>query len=239
MQPATRSEEVANILCDEILGGQYRPGERLPSERELAARFSVNRGAVREALKKLQQLGIANITPGGVRVVPVEDATFGVLGPMLNLDDVPDPRLISQIFEILTLLISTSAENAITTASTEDVERLQDIVERMKAVRIEAGESERPLWRELALAFVEINQNLVLRLILNGIRMQFMARLYRPRLNIDIHSDSRTGILNDMTDAIEQRDSTRLGEAVRRYFTLIDESVQIALRQQSRDVANG
>ncbi|NCF80731.1 MAG: GntR family transcriptional regulator [Proteobacteria bacterium] len=31
----------------EILRGQYRPGERLPSERDLAARFEANRGPVR------------------------------------------------------------------------------------------------------------------------------------------------------------------------------------------------
>ena len=50
----TRAEEVAEVLRDEILRGQYRPGERLPSERELASRFETSRGAVREAVTKLE-----------------------------------------------------------------------------------------------------------------------------------------------------------------------------------------
>ena len=49
----SRASDIADLLRDEILLGQYRPGERLPSERDLAARFQVNRGAVREAIKTL------------------------------------------------------------------------------------------------------------------------------------------------------------------------------------------
>ena len=44
--PKNRAEEIAFILRDEILVGQYRAGERLPSERDLVARFNSNRGAV-------------------------------------------------------------------------------------------------------------------------------------------------------------------------------------------------
>ena len=46
----SRAEEISAILRDEILCGQYRAGERLPSERDLAARFATIRGAVRESL---------------------------------------------------------------------------------------------------------------------------------------------------------------------------------------------
>jgi DNA-binding FadR family transcriptional regulator len=58
-----KHEEIADSLTRDILVGQYRTGERLPSERDLAARFDANRGAVREAMKKLEQLGIACVSP--------------------------------------------------------------------------------------------------------------------------------------------------------------------------------
>ena len=61
----SRTEEIAAVLKREILMGQYRPGERLPSERDLSKRFETSRGTVREALKKLEQLGIASIQLGG------------------------------------------------------------------------------------------------------------------------------------------------------------------------------
>ena len=95
-----RTATVLETLRDEILTGQYRPGERLPSERELAARFQTSRGAVREALKKLEQLGVAAIHKGGVRVVAIEEATLEVLGPLLDLQDVPDAVLADQIVRV-------------------------------------------------------------------------------------------------------------------------------------------
>ena len=61
----SRVEKTFEVLRNEILLGQYRQGERLPSERDLSARFDVTRNVVRESIKKLEQLGIASVTPGG------------------------------------------------------------------------------------------------------------------------------------------------------------------------------
>jgi GntR family transcriptional repressor for pyruvate dehydrogenase complex len=83
----SKADEIVAVLRTEILTGQYRAGERLPSERDLAARFCANRGAIREAIKKLEQLGIAAVMPGGIRIVPVEEATLEVLGHLIDLDE--------------------------------------------------------------------------------------------------------------------------------------------------------
>ena len=58
-----RPDEVADRLQAEILRGKFRPGDRLPTERELAEQLCVNRSSVREGLKKLQQLGEAETLP--------------------------------------------------------------------------------------------------------------------------------------------------------------------------------
>ncbi len=81
----SKAEEITGILREEILRGQYRAGERLPAERDLAARFEANRGAVREAIKKLEQLGIVDVKPGCVRIVADEDATLEVLVHIMDL----------------------------------------------------------------------------------------------------------------------------------------------------------
>ena len=49
---STLSNEIAADLRAEILRGQYRDGDRLPSERDLSARYTASRGAVREALSE-------------------------------------------------------------------------------------------------------------------------------------------------------------------------------------------
>ena len=126
-QTTSKTAEISAVLRDEILRGQYRAGERLPSERDLSARFESNRGAVREALKKLEQMGLADINPGGVRVVPVEEASLDVLGYVMDLEERPDARLVAQIYEVFGALLSRSARKAVETASDEDLERMQVI----------------------------------------------------------------------------------------------------------------
>lgn len=64
----TLSNEIAALVRGEILDQRYREGERLPSERDLAVRFKASRGAVREALSQLEQIGLIDIQPGGARV---------------------------------------------------------------------------------------------------------------------------------------------------------------------------
>jgi len=69
LSPVRRSGTVANSvfnrLVEEILSGRW-PAERpAPSERELALALEVNRHSVREALKRLQQAGLVEISQGG------------------------------------------------------------------------------------------------------------------------------------------------------------------------------
>lgn len=48
-----------------IVAGSYRPGDPLPTERELAEGSGANRLAVREALQRLRQVGLVDIVHGG------------------------------------------------------------------------------------------------------------------------------------------------------------------------------
>lgn len=59
------ADQVFAQLASEIIGGRYRPGAALPSERELAEVFDVNRHVVREALKRLAQASMVRIAQGG------------------------------------------------------------------------------------------------------------------------------------------------------------------------------
>ena len=61
----TQAEQLRSL----ILHGQYPPGSKLPPERELSKRLRVNRASLREALKKLEHLGLVRIRQGdGTRV---------------------------------------------------------------------------------------------------------------------------------------------------------------------------
>ena len=59
------SQEIADTLRDRIRSGELRPGERLPTQAELAEEFGVERGAVRQALRALRDDGLlSNVSKG-------------------------------------------------------------------------------------------------------------------------------------------------------------------------------
>src|SRR4051794_169726 len=69
LEPVARqsvSDAVFDQLQGEILAGRLAAGEALPSERALTDLLGVNRQAVREALKRLDQAGLVEINHGGV-----------------------------------------------------------------------------------------------------------------------------------------------------------------------------
>jgi GntR family transcriptional repressor for pyruvate dehydrogenase complex len=59
------SEQVFEQVAAEIITGRYAPGSSLPAERALTVVFDVNRHVVREALKRLEQIGLVKISQGG------------------------------------------------------------------------------------------------------------------------------------------------------------------------------
>ena len=69
LNPIPRSTSVSDAVfarfVDEILSGRWPAEEPVPSERELALAWQVNRHAVREALKRVQQAGLVRISHGG------------------------------------------------------------------------------------------------------------------------------------------------------------------------------
>lgn len=221
-QTPSKAEEVASTLRTEILQGQYRAGERLPSERDLASRFQASRGAIREAIKKLEQLGIASVTPGGVRVVPIEEATLEVLGHLIDLEDAPNVSLIGQVLDVLGAMTSLSARSAVATASDEQIEQICRIIEELIA---SAGDHEKRHagWAALGECFLSINDNLVLRLLGNGIHTQFIDRMmaYKMEPQVEFSFDS-TELVN-LSRAVKARDLDKVGIALINHFQIMKE----------------
>lgn len=98
------SERVHASLRADILEGRLAPGEAVPSERALAERLRVNRHAVREALKRLEQAGLVQISQGGATRV-LDWRHTGGLEVMLDLlggqsGELPPPELARSVLEM-------------------------------------------------------------------------------------------------------------------------------------------
>ena len=95
------AEEITEQLRSLILGGQYPPGSKLPPERELSKRLHVNRASLREALKKLEHLGLVRIRQGdGTRVQNfMETGGIELVQHLLPLAAGGKPELIRDLLE--------------------------------------------------------------------------------------------------------------------------------------------
>ena len=224
----SRSEGIAAVMRDEILRGQYRAGERLPSERDLTIRFATSRGAVREALKKLEQLGIASIQPGGARVVPVEACTLDVLGPLLDLDDIPDAKLVDEVLHVLGVLMDTAARAALDKATDDDLAYADTIIAEILAhdrsdVRMHDA------IRRLGVFFVDVSEHLVLRLIVNGLRTKFFARLRERGIELRLANEDHLRVAGELRTALAERDAAGVGRAMRLLNRVFRDSARDAL----------
>lgn len=75
-----RSEEIRRQIEEAIKNGDFGPGERLPSERELVETFGVSRVSVREAIRTLEALGFVRVYQG--KGAFVTDRRSGLGEPM-------------------------------------------------------------------------------------------------------------------------------------------------------------
>ncbi len=89
IEPVARSTLVRSVVARLIelivKSGTYKPGDRLPSERELANKLQVGRSTIREALQSVAMMGLIDIQPGrGTFVKPIPAATMSRLADMLQ-----------------------------------------------------------------------------------------------------------------------------------------------------------
>tara|TARA_Y100001934_G_C12329851_1_gene764500 strand:- start:275 stop:1009 length:735 start_codon:yes stop_codon:yes gene_type:complete len=222
----SKVDEILAVLRTEILRGQYRPGERMPSERDLAARFEINRGAVREVIKKLEQLGIIEVTPGGVRVLPVEEATLEVVPHLLELGTIDQQQIIGQLLDVLGTMMALSVHSALTLASEDEQQILAKSVDGLIDSIDENDEDlHRQSFKLLSENLLSINGNLILRLIGNGIRTQFIAHIRRENFNPNIDVERIKGTLAQFKAAILAGSPNDASMAIAQHFTLVKDAI--------------
>jgi DNA-binding FadR family transcriptional regulator len=135
---STRTPVSAAVYADlrrEILSDTLRPGVPLRSERELADSFGVNRHAVREALKRLQQAGLIAVSQGGATSVLDWRRNGGLdLLPhlALRLPGRFDPKVLRSALEMRISIGADAARLCARRAEDSLVDRLLGIVEEME-----------------------------------------------------------------------------------------------------------
>jgi GntR family transcriptional repressor for pyruvate dehydrogenase complex len=213
---SSRAEAIAESLRAQILSGKYGPGERLPSERELSERLGVNRSSVREALKKLEQLGMIAIRPGGgARVVPMAEAGLGVLRHALNAT-APNRELVAQWLDVHELVIAGAARIAMERGTQEEFDEAKRLLRRLVSAAT-TDEEFVAVTDQLTALIARASRNVVLMMVRNGLtaaaqKQGDARRKLRPSRKVLLP------IVEEIERAMDRRLAAAAEESVRRLF---------------------
>lgn len=123
----TLSDEVSKIIKDKIKTGEWAEDSRIPSENEMAEAFGVNRLTVRNALQKLNAMGIVETRAGEGTFV----RRFDFLEYIREVSDfVMSPEMLEGVMEFRKCIELECIRLAIQRASDKDIELLEEAYRR-------------------------------------------------------------------------------------------------------------
>lgn len=123
-------EEIENILIAGITRGEMAPGEKLPTERELAGRLNVNRSTIREALSKLESLDLVEIRHGDGAYVRnyLESGSLELIRALVHLDRDNRDDIIRALLEFRTVTAPEMAGRAALNRTEEHLRQLEETI---------------------------------------------------------------------------------------------------------------
>lgn len=126
-------EQVFEQLKEQILKNEWKRGQKIPSENELAALFGVSRITVRQALQKLTSLGLIETKLGEGSFI--RDSAPGIsMNPLIPVAYLNENSL-QEILEYRKVLEGNVAELATMKASAGDVAQLEEAYSNMEQVK--------------------------------------------------------------------------------------------------------
>jgi len=161
--------EIATQIRNSIYSKILKPGDKLPSERELAVQFNVGRISVREALRMLEQAGLILIKQGsgGGAYVKAAD-TSAVADSVYDLVSRNDIRL-EDLTEVRLAVEKQILLSAFDKITADDLEMLEKSIEELEMVIKKKTREDIPVYFELTnfhVLLARITRNPVFEIIL-------------------------------------------------------------------------
>ena len=205
------SDQVFRLLAEDVLCDRYVPGEKLPTQRRLAADFGVNMASVREAVKRLEQLGLVEVRHGDAMRVRDwrADGGLDVVAHVLFRAGGLDLPTLDALLEARRLMLREAARLAAERRA--DGSALVRIADRMEAA--ESNEEAQLIDFAFFSELVDAAGNVVFVLILNSIRRLYFdrAELFHPLVE---DREAFAPLYARAAHAVEARDPEEAAEAV-------------------------
>jgi len=214
-------EDVARQLQRLISDGALKPGDMLPPERELAERFGVSRGSLRDAIRSLELAGLLAPKQGeGTMVADVSpDALVAPLASVL----VRKRELIAELIDVRKLLEPGLAARAAVHATAEDIAAMEDILRRQRA-KAAAGETWTDEDSEFHYAVARAARNSVVLKVLD-VLMDLLRETRARALQVDGRLQRSLSGHRRVLEAIKKRDPEAAERAVKIHLQEIESLV--------------
>jgi GntR family transcriptional regulator, transcriptional repressor for pyruvate dehydrogenase complex len=122
-------EEVARQLESLILK-DLKPGDKLPAERELATMLGVSRSSIRDAMRRLELVGLVEPRQGSGTLVR-EVSTETLVSPLANVI-AHKRQLVGELLEFRQMLEPGMAARAAEHRTAEDLAKMEEILDRQE-----------------------------------------------------------------------------------------------------------
>lgn len=238
VQPEKLSLAVIRQIEQLILRGVLRPGERLPSERELSEQLGVSRPSLREAVAELQARGLLETRAGaGIFVTNVLGSAFSEA--LIQLFASHDEA----VFDYLSFrrdMEGLAAERAARYGTETDLKVIDKLFAKMVAAHGKRNPSEEAgLDADFHLAIIEASHNVIMLHMMRSMYQLLREGVFYNRQIMFKQRNTREALLDQhraINDALQARDGAAARTAVESHLTFVERAL-FADRKSERNEA--
>jgi GntR family transcriptional repressor for pyruvate dehydrogenase complex len=226
IKPKKISEEIVEQIKALISNGELKPGERIPSERELASALKVSRPSVREAIMVLDATGFVESKQGGGTFVR-SMADPSMADPLASLVGEKDPKTLYALTEVRMGLETWSAYLAAERATDEEIAAIRSLYETMEE-QAKRGGWDADIDAQFHFAITSATHNTIQMHVMNTIHSLFhttiqvaLTELYRKEGYLEKLLKQHWDILT----AIEKRDPLKAQKAMFDHLSVVEKKL--------------
>jgi GntR family transcriptional repressor for pyruvate dehydrogenase complex len=232
VMPRKIPDVVYKQLVSLIASGRLKPGEKLPSERDMAADMGVSRQSIREAINKAKTVGLIEVRQGGSTVV-VSSVKEHLKTPLAIILE-EQAEKIFEFLEIRRLFEGWCAEKAASSAKAADLRAMMEQLEQMS--RLEPGGSG---WEKADLGFhsaiAAASHNLIAVHIMEGLKSSFNSYFKAKKFALgperkDLLYHQHAGIF----EAIKERNAEHAKAQMLEHLEYVEEVIRRDFLQSGR-----
>jgi GntR family transcriptional repressor for pyruvate dehydrogenase complex len=213
-------EEVAKQI-ERLILKKLKPGDKLPSERELAELLQVSRSSIRDAIRGLELMGLVEPRQGSGTIVR-ELSTESVVNPFANALK-QRQEMVSELLDFRKMLEPPLAARAATHASPEETSEMEEILQRQEQ-RQRQGEAAIVEDAEFHYSIALASGNSVVLKVIDTI-MDLLRDTRERSLQVEGRSQKSLAGHHRILAAIKRHDAEAAKSAMRRHIEDVEEIV--------------